>query len=98
VGRVRSGNSERRVSAEVTPLMTFTLGTGELAAWAGADDVTPSSRRLFLQSTRMPKWDTKSAPMRGCAWREANHHLQLAPESRIRGSIRPLPHTSWRSA
>jgi hypothetical protein len=59
--------SERTVSAEEPPLMTFKLGVCELAAWAGANnDVTASSRRLFLQSTRRPKWDRKSAPMRGC--------------------------------
>jgi hypothetical protein len=56
MGRMRSGNSERSVSTEEPPLMTFTLGVRELAAWAGADnDVTASSRRLFLQSTRRPK-------------------------------------------
>jgi hypothetical protein len=42
-------------------------GVCDLAARAGADnDVTASSRRLFLQSTRRPKWERKSAPMRGC--------------------------------
>jgi hypothetical protein len=30
----------------------LTLGISELAAWAGADDVTPFSRRLFLPSTK----------------------------------------------
>jgi hypothetical protein len=56
VGRMRSENSERRLSIEEKPLMTFTLGVCELTAWAGADnEVTPSSRRLFLQSTKRPK-------------------------------------------
>jgi hypothetical protein len=35
---MRSGNSERSVSTEEPPLMTFTLGVCELAAWAGADN------------------------------------------------------------
>jgi hypothetical protein len=47
--------------------MTLMLGILELEAWAGTDnDVTPSSRRLFLQSTKRPKCDRMSAPMRGC--------------------------------
>jgi hypothetical protein len=47
---MRSGNKDRRVSTEVP------LGIRELAGWAEADnDVTPSSRRLFLQSTKRPK-------------------------------------------
>jgi hypothetical protein len=40
----------------------FDAGIRELAA---DNDVTPSSRRLFRQSTKRPKCDRKSAPMRG---------------------------------
>jgi hypothetical protein len=61
VGRMTSGNLERTVSTEVLPLMTD-AGYRELAFWAGADnDVTQSSRQLFLQSFQRPV-----APMRGC--------------------------------
>jgi hypothetical protein len=60
------------VSTEEPSLMTFTLGVCELAALAGADDVTASSRRLFLQSTRRPKLERKSAPMRGLC--DVGHH------------------------
>jgi hypothetical protein len=55
VGRMRSGNSERMLSTGVLALMSLILGTRELAAWADADkDVTPSSTRLRLQSTKSP--------------------------------------------
>jgi hypothetical protein len=52
-----SGAGEIRKFGEtgVPPPMTLTLGILEFAACAGADnDVTPSSRRLFLQFTRSP--------------------------------------------
>jgi hypothetical protein len=39
------------------------LRTGSLGR--ADNDVIPSSRRLFLQSTKRPKWERKSAPMRG---------------------------------
>jgi hypothetical protein len=66
VGRMRFGNSESRLSFAETLMVTFTLGSSKLAAWARADNyLTPSSRRLFLQSAKRPQWDRKSAPMRG---------------------------------
>jgi hypothetical protein len=90
VGRMKSGNSERIVSTEESPLIIFTLGVCELAAWAGADDdVTASSRRLFLQSNRRPKWERKSAPMRGCVMSATtNRHVNSRrnPRLRLRGS------------
>jgi hypothetical protein len=53
---MRSGNLERILSTAIPSLMTLTLRIAELAGWAGADsDVTPSSRRLFLQYTKRPK-------------------------------------------
>ena len=55
VGFVSSRNSSRRLSGGVPPAMTFTLGRDGGAMSPGVDsDVTPSSRRLFLQSTRSP--------------------------------------------
>ena len=43
------------LSGGVPPVMTFTRGTDSGAMRPGVDsDVTPSSRRLFLQSTRSP--------------------------------------------
>jgi hypothetical protein len=53
---VRPGNSARRLLTGVLPMMVFTLGTCELAAWAGVgNDITPSKRRLFWQSASRPK-------------------------------------------
>jgi hypothetical protein len=63
---VRSGTSARRLSTDVQQLMVLTLGVSELSGCAGEDDdVTPSSRRLFRQSSRRPKWEMKSTPMIG---------------------------------
>jgi hypothetical protein len=83
---MRSGNSERRVSTEAPPLMTFTLGIRELAAWAGADnDVIPSSSLLFRQSTRRPKWERKSTPMMGrVTSATTNRHVKSRRRSEIR--------------
>ena len=51
---VSPGKSARRLSAGLSLLMFFTLGTDVGALWPGVDsDVTPQ-RRLFLQSTRRP--------------------------------------------
>jgi hypothetical protein len=48
--------SARRLSTGVPSLMVFKLGMSAQAALAGADNyVTPSSKRLFRQSTRKPK-------------------------------------------
>jgi hypothetical protein len=59
--RVRSGNSVRRLSTGVPILMILMLGVSELSGCAGEDnDMTPSSRRWFRQSTRRPKWERKS--------------------------------------
>jgi hypothetical protein len=78
------------VSTEEPPLVTFTLGVCELAAWGGPDnDVTAPRRRLFLQSTRRPKWERKSAPMRGCVTSATtNRHVNSLrnPRLRLRGS------------
>jgi hypothetical protein len=55
VDRVKSENSERMLWTGVLALTTLTPGIRELAAWVGADkDVTPSSRGLYLQSTKSP--------------------------------------------
>ena len=55
VGFVSSGNSSRRLSGDLPPAMTLTLGTDEGAVDPGVEsEVTPSSRRLCLQSTRSP--------------------------------------------
>jgi hypothetical protein len=55
-GQVRSGNLARRLSTGVPLLVVLTLGISESAVYAGEDnDVSPSSRRLFWQSTRRPK-------------------------------------------
>jgi hypothetical protein len=90
VGRMKSGNSEKGVSTEESPLMTFTLGVRELAAWAGADnEVTASSKRLFLKSNRRTKCDRKSAPIRGCVTSATtNRHVKSRrnPRVRLRGS------------
>ena len=60
-GRVRSGNSVRRLSTGVLLVMVFTLGISASAAEASADSVvTPSRMWLFQQSTRRPKCDRKS--------------------------------------
>jgi hypothetical protein len=101
VGRMKSGNSEKGVSTEDPPLMTFTLEVRELAAWTGADnEVTASSKRLLLQSTRRLKWERKSAPMRGCVTSATtNRHVSSRrnPRLRLRGShpqlrvVVPLP-------
>jgi hypothetical protein len=65
-GRVRSGNSARRLSISVPPLMVLTLGISALAAWANTDsDMTPSSSR-FRQFTKRPKWKIKSTQVMGC--------------------------------
>jgi hypothetical protein len=49
---VRSGNLARRLSTGVQLLRVLT------PCCAGEDDdVTPSSRRLFRQSIRRPKWE-----------------------------------------
>jgi hypothetical protein len=46
------------LSIGVPPVTVFMLGTSALAAWAGMNnDVTPSSSRLFRQSTKRPKWE-----------------------------------------
>jgi hypothetical protein len=50
-----SGNSERRVSTEVPLLMTLTLGTGELTAWAGADNDVIPSRLKVTDARNLPK-------------------------------------------
>jgi hypothetical protein len=67
----------------------FHAGVCELAAWAGADnDVIASSRRLFLPSTKRPKWKRKSAPMRGCVTSATtNRHVNSLrnPRLRLRG-------------
>lgn len=55
VGFVSSRNSSKRLSGGMPPAMTFTLGMDDGAMRPGVDsDVTPSSRWLFLQSTRSP--------------------------------------------
>jgi hypothetical protein len=73
VGRMRSGSSERGVSIEQPPLMTFTLRVYELAASAGADNgVTPSSRRLFFQSTKRTKLGEEVGPEDGLC--DVGHH------------------------
>ena len=55
VGLVSSGNSARRLSAVVSLVIVFMLGTDVCAARPGVEsDVTPSTRRLFLQSMRRP--------------------------------------------
>jgi hypothetical protein len=60
------GESSQMLSTGVLALVTLTQGTRELAAWGGADKyVTPSSRRLPLQSTKSPQWERKLDPMRG---------------------------------
>jgi hypothetical protein len=62
------------------PLMTLKLGIRELAAWEGADnDVTQSSRRLFLQSSKRPKWELKSATTNRPV------KFQRSPRLRLRG-------------
>jgi hypothetical protein len=90
VGRVRSGNSERMLSTAVPVLMSLMLGVRGLAAWAGVEsDVTPSSRRLFRQSTNRPKCARKSAPMRGCETSATtNRHVKSRrnPKLRLSGS------------
>jgi hypothetical protein len=89
-GRVGSGNSARMVSIGVPPVTVLTLGSSALAAWAGTDnDVTPSSSRLFRQSTKRPKWDRKSTPMMGCvtsATTNVHGKLRRRPKLRPRGS------------
>ena len=63
---VSPGNSSRRLSVGVSPAITFTQGTDGGAMRPGVDsDVTPSIRRLFLQSTRSPQWESRSTPMMG---------------------------------
>jgi hypothetical protein len=48
--------SEEAVDRSAASDDLHSLGTCELAAWAGADnDVTPSRRRLFRQSNSRPK-------------------------------------------
>jgi hypothetical protein len=50
-GRVRSGNSARMLAIGVSPVTVLTLGTSELAAWAGSDnDVTPSAKKNFASA------------------------------------------------
>ena len=52
---ISSGNSSRRLSGGGPPAMTFMLGMDGGAMRPGVDsDVTPSSGRLCLQSTRSP--------------------------------------------
>jgi hypothetical protein len=65
--------------------MILTLGVRELAACAGVDnEVTPSSRRLFLQSTKRPKCDRKSAPMSGCVTSATtNRHVNSRRNPRL---------------
>jgi hypothetical protein len=71
--------------------MVFKLRTCELADWDGSDnDVTPSSRNLFRQSTRWPKCERKSTPMReyvlsAMTNRHVNSRWQL--KLRLRGSL-----------
>jgi hypothetical protein len=89
-GQVRSENSERLESTEVPPVMTLMLGICEMTDWAGADnDMTPSCIRLFLQYTKRPSWERKSAPMRGCVTSATtNRHVKSHrnPRLRLRGS------------
>jgi len=52
-GRVRSGNSAKRMSAGVLIPIVFTLGDRVDAVWAGFDrGVTPSRILLLRQSTK----------------------------------------------
>jgi hypothetical protein len=78
------------VFTEVPSLMALRLGICELASWAGTDnDVTPSSRRLFLQSIKRQKWERKSGPMRGCVTSATtNRHVKSRRNPRlwVRGS------------
>jgi hypothetical protein len=85
VERMRSGNLEKSVDRR-RATDDFHAGVCELAAWAGADnDVAPSSRRLFLQSTRRPKWERKSAPMRVCVTSATtNRHVNSLRNPRLR--------------
>jgi hypothetical protein len=89
-GLVRSGNSARMLSIGVPPVTVLTLGTSALAAWAGTDnDVTPSSSRLFRQSTKRPNWERKSTPMMGCVTSAmTNRHVKSRrrPKLKLRGS------------
>jgi hypothetical protein len=66
VGRMKSRKSENSVDRRITrSLSRWESGNWQLGQ--GADNQeTPSSRRFFLQSTKRPTWERKSAPMRGC--------------------------------
>jgi hypothetical protein len=70
----------------VPSLMVFTLEISELVACAEEDnDETPSSRRLFQQSTRRPKWERKSTPVRGCVTSATtNRHVKSWSSPRLR--------------
>jgi hypothetical protein len=91
------GTSEvRELREDAVDCCTTTDDTHSLdqraGGWAGADnDVTLSSRWLFLQSTKKPKWDRKSAPMKDCLTSATtNRHLksQRNPSLKLRGAIR----------
>jgi len=65
-GFLSPGNSSRWIFVGVPPTITFTLWTAGDGMRPSVDsDVTPSSRRLFLQSTRSPQCDCRSTPMIG---------------------------------
>jgi hypothetical protein len=87
---VRCGNSASGLSTGVSPIMVWMLGISELAAWAGTgNEVTPSSRLLFRQSTRRPECDRKLTPMREYVTSaSANRHVKSQRSSRLilRGS------------
>jgi hypothetical protein len=87
-GRVKSGNSARRLSIGVSPMMVLMLGTSALAAWAGTDDVTPSRSRLFRQSTRRPRWERVHTDDGSCDVTTTNRHVksQRKPKLGLSGS------------
>jgi hypothetical protein len=70
--------------------MTLKLRISQLASRAGAvNNMTPSDRRLFQQSTKRPKWERKSAPIREFVSSASTiHHVKSLhnPRVMLRGS------------
>lgn len=73
-----------------TPVVVFTLGVSELAAWTCRNnEVTPFIMRFFQQSTRRLKRERKSTPMRGymtSAITNRNIKSRCRPKLRLRSS------------
>jgi hypothetical protein len=88
LGEVREPSEE--ASDWCTAIDNIDVGDQRAGHLVGPNnDIAPSSRQLFWQSTKRPKWQRKSAPMRGWETSTTTNcqvKSRCNPRSRLRGS------------